>query len=130
MRGRSGVWIGIDPGQRVGVAWVNGDGVLLRSSVVDRAGLLEVAFGDAPILLGDGTGSAALRSALRARGIDPIVVDERGTSEEGRRLYWRDHPASGWRRLVPLGLRVPPRDIDDYAAYAIVLRYLARRALR
>jgi hypothetical protein len=27
-------------------------------------------------------------------------------------------------RLLPKGLRVPPRLIDDYAAYALALRYL------
>jgi hypothetical protein len=27
-------------------------------------------------------------------------------------------------RLVPPGMRAPPRPIDDYAAYAIALRWL------
>jgi len=55
------------------------------------------------------------------------VVGEKSTTLEARNLYFRDHPASWWQRLVPVGMRSPPRHIDDYAAYAIALRWLAAR---
>lgn len=119
--------LGVDPGRRIGLAWVAGDGRLLRVAVVDLTELagLEVPPG-AAIALGDGTGSAAVRAALAAAGRAVDLVDERASSEEGRRLYWRDRPARGWRRLVPVGLRPPPDLLDGYAAYAIALRWLAR----
>lgn len=121
--------LGVDPGRRVGLAWVAADGRLLRVAVVDASELerLEVADG-VPIALGDGTGSASVRARLAAAGRDVDLVDERATSEEGRALYWRDRPARGLRRLVPVGFRSPPEGLDGYAAYAIALRWLARRA--
>jgi hypothetical protein len=117
--------VGVDPGLRVGLAWVDAAGALLAGEVTDAAGLgrLEVPAG-VVVALGNGTGMRAARAALDRPGRILVVVDEHATSEEGRRLYWRDHPARGWRRWLPPGLRVPPRSLDDYAAYAIALRWL------
>ena len=123
------VVIGIDPGRNVGLAWVDAGGTLLRAEVVEEGDLarLEVAAGVA-VALGSGTGSRAARVRLEAAGIVAAIVDERATTEEGRRLYWRCHPARGWQRWVPAGLRPPPAAIDAYAAYAIALRWLAATA--
>ncbi len=119
--------LGVDPGRRIGLAWVARDGRLLRVAVVDASELehLEVPVG-AAIALGDGTGSRAARARFAASGRAIDLIDERATSEEGRLLYWRDRPARGWRRLVPVGFRPPPEVLDGYAAYAIALRWLAR----
>ncbi len=117
--------VAFDPGRRVGVAWVAAGGGLLWSAVIAAEDLGRVAVPvGARIVLGDGTGSRALAAALRALGLHAEPVDERGTSEHARVLYWRRHPPRGVARLVPVGLRVPPRPIDDYAAYAIALRAL------
>ncbi|MFN2323500.1 MAG: pre-16S rRNA-processing nuclease YqgF [Trueperaceae bacterium] len=121
--------LGVDPGRRIGLAWVAADGRLLRVAVVEALELerLEVPAGSA-IALGDGTGSSAVRERLAASGHPVDLVDERATSEEGRLLYWRDRPARGWRRLIPVGFRSPPELLDGYAAYAIALRWLASAA--
>lgn len=120
--------IAIDPGQRVGVAWVAFDGRLLRAEVVDVDALTNYAFPEAArVVVGDSTGSRTVQARLRGRMVPFEVVDEHRTSEEARALYWRDHPARGLLRLVPRGMRVPPRPIDDYAAYAIALRALRLR---
>jgi hypothetical protein len=123
--------LAVDPGLRVGLAWVDGAGGLLRAEVTDLEGLarLEVPAG-VVVVVGDGTGMRAARAALTRPGRDVVVVDEHATSEEGRRLYWRDHPPRGWRRWLPAGLRVAPRPVDDYAAYAIALRWLGQLARR
>jgi hypothetical protein len=119
--------VALDPGRRLGVAWVTRDGRLVRHEIIDVGELDRYDFADATrVVVGDGTGSAGVSAGLGARGIDHDLVDERGTSEEARSLYWRDHPPRGLARLVPLGMRAPPRSIDDYAAYAIALRVLAR----
>jgi hypothetical protein len=55
-------------------------------------------------------------------------VDERETTLRARALYFADHPPRGWRRLIPLGLQLPPRPIDDYAAILIARRFLGERA--
>ncbi|MDF1521940.1 MAG: hypothetical protein P1P87_03865, partial [Trueperaceae bacterium] len=82
---------------------------------------------DLAVALGDGTGSREARARLESGGRRVHLVDERATSERGRRLYWRLHPPRGWRRLVPEGMRPPPAGLDAYAAYAIALRFLAER---
>jgi len=117
--------LAVDPGRRIGLAWVDAQGVLLRSAVVDleALGALAVAPG-VTVVLGDGTGASAARTALARAGIHATLVDETATTEEGRRLYWRLHPPRGWRRWLPLGMLVPPRALDDFAAYAIALRWL------
>lgn len=123
------VLVAFDPGRHVGVAWVTAGGSLLWGAVIAVDDLPQVAVpAGARVLLGDGTGSRALASALRGLGLHPELVDETGTSEMGRLLYWRRHPPRGVGRLVPLGLRLPPRTIDDFAAYAIALRVLGSEA--
>jgi hypothetical protein len=54
------------------------------------------------------------------------LVDEYETSRQARGLYFAEHPPAGWRRLIPLGLQLPARPIDDYAAILIARRFLAR----
>ena len=118
-----------DPGRNVGFALLDEGGTLLRHAVLDVADIATLALEAEVVVVGAGTGSAATIAALHARGVTPVAVDEEGTSLEGRRLYFRDHPPRGLARLVPLGMRIPPRPIDDYAAYAIGLRFLRQRAL-
>jgi len=120
------VVIGVDPGRNVGLAWVDAHGALLRAEVVEVADLARLAVpAGVAVALGSGTGSRTARASLEAAGLIVTLVDERATTEEGRRLYWQCHPARGWRRWLPLGLRPPPAEIDAYAAYAIALRWLA-----
>ncbi len=121
--------VAFDPGRNVGVAWVDADGVARRLAILTETDVrdLVLPFG-ARILIGDGTGSHELAAVLRGRGIEPEPVDETGTSLEARLLYFRDHPPAGVARLLPPGMRSPPRIIDDYAAYAIALRWLAARS--
>ena len=55
-------------------------------------------------------------------------IGEAHSTEEARRLYWKIHPPQGLRRLLPLGLQVPPVPLDGYAAVVQVRRYLAALA--
>ena len=128
-RYRTSVIVAFDPGRNVGVAYVGEDGALRRRAIVtlEEVDRLDVP-DDAVVVVGDGTGSAALCARLESRGLVVRTVAEEGTSLEARELYYREHPATGWSRLLPVGMRSPPVAIDDYAAYAIALRWLARRA--
>ena len=119
--------VSFDPGRNIGVAWVAPDQAALRLAVVSESELAELPLPpEATILVGDGTGHREVVAALRRRGFEPRIVDERNTTLEARSLYFRDHPARGLARLLPAGMRSPERSIDDYAAYAIALRWLAR----
>jgi RNase H-fold protein (predicted Holliday junction resolvase) len=79
----------------------------------------------AAVVIGDGTGSGSWR-----RRLEPLLpvelVDERGTTLAARRRYWELFPARGWRQLLPLGLRQPPRDWDDVVAQLLLERRLGR----
>ena len=83
----------------------------------------------AAVVLGDGTGSGVWR-----RRLEPLLpvelVDERGTTLAARRRYWELFPARGWRQLLPLGLRQPPRDWDDVVAQLLLERRLGRALSR
>lgn len=77
------------------------------------------------VALGTGTNAAGIRTLLAAVGVPVHLVDERETTLRARALYFADHPPRGWRKLIPLGMQVPPRPIDDYAAVLIARRFLA-----
>jgi len=109
--------LAFDPGHNVGAAWVRRDGTALRLAILALPDLDQMIVPpDAVVLVGDGTGSGAVVQRLRARGVAPTLVDERETTLVARGLYFRDHPPHGLLRLLPPGMRTPPRQIDDYAA--------------
>lgn len=114
-----------DPGRNIGFAMLDDQGRLLEHAVLDVAGLRLLDVDADVVVVGSGTGSNDLVRLLRAKGITPVVVDESNTTLAARRHYFREHPPRGLQRLLPEGMRAPPRPIDDYAAYAIGLRYLA-----
>lgn len=56
--------------------------------------------------------------------IEIIMVDERYSTLEARDRYWQMYPPQGLARLIPEGLRSPPRPIDDIVAILLIERYL------
>lgn len=75
------------------------------------------------IALGDGTKSREFQDYL-ANNLNNkiIIVDETGTTLEARNLYWRLHKPKLLTRLLPQGMRVPERILDDLAAWAVARR--------
>lgn len=78
------------------------------------------------VIVGSGTGSAGCIKKLVSSGLRVEKVSEEFSTERGRELYWLIHPPRGLRRLLPKGLLVPPRTIDDLAAWSLILQYLGR----
>ena len=124
--------LGIDPGTRkAGFAIVSPDGGVIDlgiepiDALLERARALVAQHTVVTIALGEGTNAVALGQALAELGVPVKFVDERETTLRARSLYFADHPPRGWRKLIPLGMQVPPRPIDDYAAVLIARRYLA-----
>lgn len=135
---------GIDPGRwKTGFALAEG-GRLLFSAIIPsdkkeilieavrsgnwellaewrQEGSAEAASKTAPeaVYVGGGTSSAEFRAALP---FPHKAVDEYGTTLEAREIYRRLHPPRGLMKLVPASLLTPPRNVDDLAAYAILLR--------
>ncbi|MBV9719054.1 MAG: pre-16S rRNA-processing nuclease YqgF [Candidatus Eremiobacteraeota bacterium] len=127
--------IGVDPGRRkAGYALLDARGAVVAAGIepIDRlpACLQRLAWERLvhAIALGRGTNARPVKAALEALGLPIHLVDEYETSRNARGLYFADHPPRGWRRLLPIGLQVPQRPIDDYAAILIARRFLARGA--
>jgi len=117
--------LAIDPGKNIGMAIVDQNERLLEHFILSLEELNSYEFqDDLSIVVGDGTGSEATEAILKKRAVNYTLVDETGTSLEARSLYFKDNTPKGLLRLLPASLRSPPELIDDYAAYAIALRYL------
>ncbi len=124
--------LGIDPGtHKAGFALLERSqgpplalGVEALDGLMERVVHLLAQHSVGAIALGRGTHAGTVAAMLERSGIPVHFVDEWGTTLEARALYFADHPPRGWRRLVPLGMQLPPRPIDDYAALLIARRYL------
>jgi len=53
-----------------------------------------------------------------------VLVDERYSTLEARDRYWQMYPPKRLQRLIPQGMRQPPRPIDDIVAILLIERYL------
>ena len=76
------------------------------------------------MILGNGTGSNTWRPLLSQLNLELTLVDERGSSLAARQRYWELDPPNPWMRLLPTGLRLPPRDVDDVVAQLLLERWL------
>ena len=140
--------LGFDPGRdKTGFAFVSLDGGLMMSGIFPSCEIESCLHDFAPyvierrvgfesdgvisrvkfIAIGNGTTSRDFTEQVRSiTGHEVIIVDEKNTTIEARSLYWKIHKPGIFMRLLPEGMRVPPRVIDDLAAYAIALRGLKK----
>jgi RNase H-fold protein (predicted Holliday junction resolvase) len=126
-----GAVIGVDPGRvKAGYAVLDSAGQSLDKGICPVASLAQqlrsvVALHMPPVIaLGRGTNAKPIAAALAALGLPIRWVNEYETTRHARELFFSDHPPRGWQRLLPRGLQVPDRPIDDYAAILIGRRYL------
>jgi RNase H-fold protein (predicted Holliday junction resolvase) len=77
------------------------------------------------VALGDGTGSHEMACKLCRLNVELLLVDEKRTTLEARERYWVLHRPALWQRFLPRRLRIPPRAVDDLAAWVIALRSMA-----
>ena len=76
--------------------------------------------------MGNGTSSKKKYDLLKQEFIDRdiVLINEYRTTDEARKLYFQENPPKGWKKLIPLGMQVPPVPVDDYAAIVIGRKYL------
>jgi RNase H-fold protein (predicted Holliday junction resolvase) len=138
----SQVIMAVDPGrQKFGYAVLKKDEkeqrvLVLRKGVAQAEAVEEVVreictgFPVTTVVVGDKTGSREMLErvgrALHGQATVLRPVDEAYSTMEGRRRYLLEHRRS-WRRLLPLGLQVPPEPYDDYVAVVLGERFLAKR---
>ena len=142
--------LALDPGRdKTGFAFVDTDGKLLASGIFvssERDNFFRTLDSDKNfsawtlegsskniahsrvkfIALGNGTGSKEFHDYVKSIACcDIMIVNERNTTLEARSLYWKIHKPGLLMKLIPEGLRVPARILDDLAAWAIALRALS-----
>ncbi len=130
------VILGFDPGRdKCGVAVMGLDRQLYYHQVVpanDAIATIEKLRQKFPITLvvmGDQTTAKQWKKQLSQELTDAlniILVDERYTTLEARDRYWQMYPPKGLTKLLPQGMRQPPRPIDDIVAILLIERYLNR----
>ena len=124
--------LGFDPGKdKCGVAVMGGDRallyhqVLLTIEVVTKIIDLCQQNNVSRIVMGDQTTAKQWQQKLTTAFPDlPIdLIDERYSSLEARDRYWQMYPANFLTKLIPQGMRQPPRPIDDLVAIILIERY-------
>lgn len=129
-------YLGFDPGRdKCGMAVVENNRclhyheVILSDDVTEKLASLCEQFPIEQLIMGNQTTAKQWKIKLEKilpRPIPITMVDERNSSVEARDRYWQMYPPQGLTRLIPQGLRVPPRPIDDIVAILLIERYLAQ----
>ncbi|MCM0590451.1 MAG: pre-16S rRNA-processing nuclease YqgF [Gloeotrichia echinulata IR180] len=130
------VILGFDPGRdKCGVAVMGLDRQLYYHQVIpanEAIATIETLRQKFPIslvVMGDQTTAKQWKKQLSQELTDAlniILVDERYTTLEARDRYWQMYPPKGLTKLLPHGMRQPPRPIDDIVAILLIERYLNR----
>ena len=127
------LYLGIDPGRsKTGLALVNGVGKIVKLHIAESQNIdneiVEFIKNSClvHIVLGNGTNSRNIGESVKRVLPDVLVavVEEAHSTEEARALYWQENPPKGLKKLIPLGMLVPPVPLDAYAAVILVRRFL------
>ena len=123
--------VGIDPGRdKCGVAVLNSSAEILFEKVIETAEFenilknLVTQYDLKIAILGDGTTHKNAEKILRGLNLEVKIVDEKHTTEEARKLYWKKNPPRGWRKILPTSMQVPPEPVDGIVAEILVKRHL------
>lgn len=124
--------LAIDPGrEKTGIAILKNSDVL-EHKIINSEELVQIIksllekYIIKTIVMGNGTSSKKKYDLLKREFIDRdiVLINEYRTTDEARKLYFQENPPKGWKKLIPLGMRVPPVPVDDYAAIVIGRKYL------
>lgn len=131
--------LGFDPGRdKCGLAVMGKQQQLLYHQVVPSADAIATLqqlcqeFSIATLVMGDQTTAKKWKQELErelSASLPIVLVDERYSSLEARDRYWQMYPPTGLQRLIPQGMRQPPRPIDDIVAILLIERYLKGLAM-
>ncbi|MBE9231399.1 pre-16S rRNA-processing nuclease YqgF [Cuspidothrix issatschenkoi LEGE 03284] len=130
------VILGFDPGRdKCGIGVMGLDRQLFYHEVVlanEAIANIERQLQQFPVslmVMGDQTTAKEWKQRLHQelnQPINIILVDERYTTLEARDRYWQMYPPQGITKILPKGMRQPPRPIDDIVAILLIERYLNR----
>lgn len=124
--------LAIDPGrEKTGIAILKNSDVL-EHKIINSEELVQTIksllekYIIKTIIMGNGTSSKKKYDLLKREFMDRdiVLINEYRTTDEARKLYFQENPPKGWKKLIPLGMQVPPVPVDDYAAIVIGRKYL------
>ncbi len=127
------VILGFDPGRdKSGIAVMGLDKKLHHHKIVpavEAIAAIQALLQQFPIsllVLGNQTTAKRWKQQLEQHlpSLPIVMVDERYSTLEARDRYWQMYPPKGLLKLLPRGLREPPRPVDDIAAILLIERYL------
>ncbi|MEG4006874.1 pre-16S rRNA-processing nuclease YqgF [Microcoleus sp. Pol11C1] len=128
--------LGFDPGKdKCGIAVMGRDKkvcyhqVVLSEAAISTIQSLCEQFPIELLVMGDQTTSKSWKQKLTqslSPEIEIVRVDERFSSLEAKERYWEMYPPTGISRLIPQGMRTPPRPVDDIVAIVLIERYLKK----
>ncbi len=88
-----------------------------------------VTYGPEKILVGSGTFSRKIRERIKTvqKELPLEVIDEKHSTEEARRMYFKENPPRGLWWFIPTTLQVPREPVDDYAAVVLAEKYFSEK---
>ncbi|MBE9210685.1 pre-16S rRNA-processing nuclease YqgF [Nostoc sp. LEGE 06077] len=130
------VILGFDPGKdKCGLAVMGLDRqlhyhqVVLAQEAIANIETLQKRYPVSLLVMGNQTTAKQWKQKLQQELLQPLnimLVDERYSTLEARDRYWQMYPPQGLTKLLPKGMRQPPRPIDDIVAILLIERYLNR----
>lgn len=133
------LYLGVDPGRdKTGAALVWENGEIFKQEILptdDFSNHLKQFLPEQPLagcILGDGTTSKNMAVQLEKDfpQLPLFTVNEYGSTQEAKKLYWKLYPPKGWKRLVPTALLDAPSAVDGLAAVVLVHRYLRDKIVK
>lgn len=126
--------IGFDPGRdKCGIAVMKDNHHLLYHQVIESEQALTTInnllqeYNPELLVMGNQTTSKSWKAKLEKvfpSSLEIKMVNEWNSSVEARDRYWQMYPRRGLKRLIPQGLLLPPRPVDDIVAIILIERYL------
>ncbi|MFH1825988.1 MAG: hypothetical protein ABH823_01680 [bacterium] len=125
--------VAIDPGKdKCGLAVLDNQAAVLERQVIPTQNLAQILpdlaakYPITTLIIGKSASGKNLEKAISRLdlNINLFFVNEKNSTLEARKRYWRENKAKGWHKIIPASLRIPPVLIDDYAATILGERYL------
>jgi len=124
--------IAIDPGtKKCGYALVNSNLSVLQRKVIPIEEIEKNIKNSInnykinKIILGNGTHYKTIEEKLKHHFSQSmiILIEEEFSTLEARKKYFEAYPPRGIFKLIPLSLRVPPCNYDDFVAILLAEKY-------
>lgn len=130
------VILSIDPGtEKCGIALLDRKGGVIHQAILPIDELepsinkISKMYSPLKVIIGNSTGRKRVVQIMKKMKIDYETIEERQSTLEARKLYFKINPPRGLKKLLPKGFLVPSVAIDDWSAVIIGQRYLSHYTL-